>query len=157
MSNSKLRLGPGIKVLDTQLRSIAEFETWRHSVLYNLRLDGEFKEYLESGYKFGKKSNATPLRELKPSGTGDTLKTAETKCAEVDMMLSQISQFCPVIPHNDIVRDCATLDEVWQVIRLHSNIVTTAALLNDCWNITRKPDETPQALYSRLKQAYEVV
>ena len=155
MSNSKLRLGPGIRVLDTQLRSIAEFETWRHSVLYNLRLDGEFKEYLVPGYRFGKKSNASPVRELKPSGTGDAVKTAEAKCSEVDMMLSQISQFCPIIPHNDIIRDCATLDEVWQVIRLHSNIETTAALLNDCWNISRKPEETPQALYSRLKQAYD--
>ena len=57
---SKLRLGPGVRVLETQLRSIAEFETWRHSVLYNLRLDGDFKEYIAPGYQFGPKTNAKP-------------------------------------------------------------------------------------------------
>ena len=70
-------------------------------------------------------------------------------------MLETIHQFTPKIPHDDIVLDCNSLLEVWQVIRLHSNIQTTGALLNDIWNIKRLPDETPQALYSRIKQAYD--
>ena len=44
--------------------------------------------------------------------------------------------------------------EVWHVVRLHSNIETSGALLNDIWNIVRLSNETPQALYSRMKQAY---
>lgn len=154
MSGSKLRIGPGVKVLDQQLRSIAEFESWKHSVMYNLRLDGDFKEYLGANYVFGKKTKAKPHRDVIPTRV-DTPKSAEDKCAEIDFMLEQIAQFCPMIPHNDIIRDCGSLNEVWQVVRLHSNIETSGALLNDTWNISRSSDETPQALYSRLKQAYD--
>ena len=31
---SKVNLGKSVRVLDTPLKSIAEFETWRYSVLY---------------------------------------------------------------------------------------------------------------------------
>lgn len=153
VGGSKLRIGPGVKVLDEPLRSIAEFETWRHSVLYNLRLDGDFKSYIS--IVFGKKDSAHPSRSLVDDTEGAVKKTKEEKCADVDFMLSQIVNFCPKIPHNDIMRDCASLDDVWQVIRMHSNIETSGALLNDTWNIVRQADERPLALWSRLKQAYD--
>ena len=120
-SNSKLRIGPGVKILDQPLRSIAEFENWKHSVLYNLRLDGDFKPYLRPNLKFGKKTKAQPFRDFKPDTSGENQRTAEEKCDEVDFMLDQIAQFCPKIPHNDICRDCGSLEDVWQTIRLHSN------------------------------------
>jgi hypothetical protein len=68
--------------------------------------------------------------------------------------LETIAQYCPLIPHIDIT-NCGSLAEVWQVIRLHSNIETSGALLNNVWNISRQPDETPQSLWSRLKQHYD--
>ena len=155
MSVSKLRIGPGVRVLDEPLLSIADFENWRHSVLYNLRLDGDFKNYIN--LVFGKKTRQNPNRELTndTSGPEADRKTAADKCADVDFMLAQVVQFCPKIPHNDITRDCASLEEVWQVIRMHSNIESSGALLNDTWNITRSLDEKPLALWSRLKQAYD--
>ena len=152
---SKLRTGPPVKVLEEPFKSIAQFECWKHSVAYNLRLDPDFKPYLKPNVVFGKKSRAAPNRALQTTGTGDDRVTAEEKCDIVDMMLMQISNFCPTIPHNDIVKDCASLNEVWQTIRLHSNIESSGALLNDCFNITRNSSETPQQLYSRLKQAYD--
>lgn len=151
---NKLRIGPGVKILEEPLKSIAEFENWRHSVVYNLRLDGEFKPYLKEDFEFGVKTKLKPSRNLKDT-TGENAKTKEEKCSEVDFMLEQIAQYCPKIPHNDIVRDCGSLADVWQVIRLHSSIETSGALLNDAWNISRLPNETPQALYSRIKQAYD--
>ena len=166
---SKLHLGPGVKVLDQPLKSLSEFETWKYAVLYNLKLNDTFKEYLTPDYVFGAKTAENPSRDFTDTSettsavneAGETVhtvvikKTKESKCDEVDFMLQQIAGFCPKIPHNDIICDCGSLEDVWQVIRLHSNIETSGALLNHCWNITRLPDETPQALYSRIKQSYD--
>ena len=153
--NSRLKQGPGIKSLEEPFKSIQEFENWKHSVLYSLRLDGDYKEWLKPNAQFGKKTAHKPHRDLKDVGTGTERVTAETRCNDVDFMLEQIAQYCPKIPHNDIVKDCGSLDDVWQVVRQHSNIETSGALLNDCWNLTRNPNETPQALYSRIKQHYD--
>ena len=106
--------------------------------LYSLRLDGDYKEWLKPNAKFGKKTALKPYRDLVNVGTGENTVTAETRCNDVDFMLEQIAQYCPKIPHNDIVKDCGSLDDVWQVVRQHSNIETSGALLNDCWNLDKK-------------------
>ena len=147
-----VRIGPNVKVLDDPLKSIAEFENWKHSVIYNLRLNTECKPYLTDGLKWGVKSSSSCTRDLTDIKDG---KSATEQCEEIDFLLSTIAQFCPKIPYNDIVLDCGSLDDVWQVVRLHSNIETSGALLNNAWNITRSPNETPQALYSRIKQSYD--
>ena len=145
-----------MKTLEEPLKSIQEFEQWKYSVLYMLRLDPEIKPYLrEEDFEFGLKTPTNPDRNFLDDTRGENQKTAEEKCATIDFMLDTIAQFCPKIPHNDIVLECKSLKEVWQVIRLHSNIQTSGALLNDIWNIKRLPNETPQALYSRIKQSYD--
>ena len=155
---SKVNLGKSVRVLDTPLKSIAEFETWRYSVLYMLRLDSEMKVFLDEGFFFGPKDEDHPHRSLKndegyPKEEGS--QSAAGKCQIIDFILDTICQFLPCIPHNDIALDCGSLNEVWQVVRLHSNIQTSGALLNDVWNVARLPNETPQQLYSRMKQAYD--
>ena len=136
---SRLRIGPGVKVLDEQIKSIAEFESWKHSVIYILRQETDFKPYLKENVQFGAKTKDEPNRKL----TADTTSSAADKCQVIDFMLATIHQYTPKIPFNDICRDCGTLEEVWQVIRLHSNINTSGALLNEVWNITRLPNESP--------------
>ena len=152
--STRVKLTNGVRNLDSPLTSIAEFDNWKFSVLYTLRLDPEVRPYVRENLEFGAKSPESPNRNL-VADTGPQGKTAEQKLVSIDYMLDTIAQFCPKIPHNDIVRDCGSLEEVWQVIRLHSNIQTSGALLNNIWNITRLPNETPQALYSRIKQAYD--
>ena len=105
MAHSKLRAGPGVRILDTPLSSIAEFENWKHSVLYSLRLDGTCQEFIN--VEFGKKTKLKPNRNLRnDSEHAENPKSAVEKCADVDFMLAQIANFCPLIPHNDIVKDC---------------------------------------------------
>ena len=155
MMHSSSKMGISPRRLETPLTSIAEWENWKHAMVYSLSLDSDFKPYLKDhDFEFGPKTRLMPNRKLVATG-GDSPVKAEDKCAVVDMLLNQISLFTPTIPHNDIIRECGTLNEVWQVIRLHNNIETTGALLNDVWKIQRQPNETPQALYSRLKQAYD--
>ena len=156
--NSTRIKGPGIPILNTQLKSISEFENFRHSVLFNLRQDLEFRPYLKKGLTWGAKSPVNPTRNVRddPGRAADppTGQTAEEKCEIIDFLLETIAQYCPLIPHNDIVNQ-GSLEDVWQLIRLHSNIETTGGLLNSVWNITREPNESPQALWSRLKQQYD--
>ena len=149
-----MRYGPGVRCLDTPITSISEWEHWKHSVIYQLRLEPDFKPFLVENFVFVAKTRLAPNRQLTAT-TGENALSREERCSTVDFMLSQIAQYCPKIPHNDIARECASLAEVWQLIRLHNNIESSGALLNEVWKITRLPHETPQQLYSRVKQAYD--
>ena len=155
---NKLLLGPKLTELGPKL-TFNQFEQWRSSMLYNLTLNDNFRPYLT--IEFGKKTRAKPNRDLLGDLTSENTpdpegKTAADKCVIVDMMLDQISNWTlNVIPRNDITRDCGSINEVWQKLRLFFNYETTGALLNEVWNVSREPDESPQALYSRLKQLYD--
>ena len=105
---SKTRIGPGIRTLDEPLKSIAEFEVWKYSVLYNLKLDPDNKPYLTDDFVFGIKSTLQPHRSLADDTGTDAKQTAEQKCAIVDFMLETISQYLPKIPRNDIVLECTS-------------------------------------------------
>ena len=73
----------------------------------------------------------------------------------MDILLEQIANFAPTIPRNDIVRDSASVQDVWGKIRLYFNLEKSGALANECWSVKRKPEESPQALFARLKQTYD--
>ena len=125
-------------------------------------MNEEFRPYLVAGFRWGKKSRLKETRDLvdipevKTEGVVTTpKKSKEERAIEVDLMLDQIANFAPVIPRNDVIKDSATMDEVFQKIRLFYNLQSTGSLLNECWNIKRLPEETPQALYARLKQCYD--
>ena len=169
---SNFKYGPKVVPLgeDETLNSI---ERWRQSVLYLLQLNEDFRPYLRESCVFGKKTKAKPYRSLTDSfkvvkkENGEIVKeedgsdrvvvsvSREDKCYLVDMILEQIANFCANIPRYDITHDSFSLNEVWNKIRLYYNLEKSGALLNEVWNITRKEDESPQALFGRLKQAYD--
>ena len=143
--------GPKLRSL-TQNESLNTIEIWKQNIIFSLRGNESFKPFMKEDFKWGKKSRGKPTRDLVSDTDG---LSAEDKCILVDLLLDQIANFCPVIPRNDIIKDCADLDSVWQRIRLFFNLQSTGSLLNECWNIKRGQDETPQALYARLKQCYD--
>lgn len=151
-----ITLGPKLRQLSHN-ETLSSLESWFSMVRYNLALNKEFQQFLKIGVKFGRKSRAKPSRDLKDDTTGEASArvSKETKCVQVDMMLDQVANWADVIPRNDITKDCESLDDVWQTIRRYYNLETTGSLLNQAWNLVRQPDETPQALYSRLKQLYD--
>ena len=166
-----LKHGPKPKNL-TQSETLNSLEIWKCNIQYNLRLNPDFKPYLVEGFSWGKKSRLRPYRDLRDEvvhhpeyedpvskatvpAEDEITKSREEKAMEVDMLLDQIANYAECIPRNDIVRDSASLDEVWQKIKLFYNLQMSGSLLNECWNIKRLPDETPQALFARLKQAYD--
>ena len=160
---SNLHHGPKIREL-TNRETLSSLEAWKSSVTYGLRLNPEFKPFLQEGFQFGKKTKNKPYRDLKNDTkvekVGDEfittiVRSAEEKADIVDLLLEQISNYAPTVPRNDIVKDSRSLKDVWSKIKLHYNQQQAGSLLNECWKIKREPDETPQALFSRLKQVYD--
>ena len=113
---SNFKFGPKVIPLGDH-ETLASLERWRQNVLYHLRINDEFRVYLD--LKFGKKTKASPLRELHDDTEVQTLKNEagqdvqatvitkrkEDKCYAVDTLLEQIANFAPTIPRNDIVKD----------------------------------------------------
>lgn len=160
---SNFKSGPKVLPLGEE-ESISSIERWRQNVLYHLRLDTAFRPFLRDGVVFGKKSKATPHRQCKDDVKTEKVEgvdvvtveiSKEDKCFDIDLMLDQISNFCPLIPRRDITHDSASLKEVWDKIRLYHNLEKSGALLNECFNIQRKAGESPQALFARLKQTFD--
>ena len=168
---ANLHHGPKIRTL-TDKETISSLEAWKSTIIYGLKLNNDFKPYLADNVVFGKKSGRKPYRDLtdtvrleQETNTVDgeqvtetvqvLVKSAVEKCVEVDLMLDQIANYCPNIPRNDITKDCKSLGQVWQRIRQFYNKQRAGSLLNDVWNIKREVDESPQALFSRMKQIYD--
>lgn len=166
---TNLAHGPKIRCL-TSSESIATLEAWKNNVLYGLKQNPDFRVYLHDGYVWGKKTRAQPFRcledvfvkerfqpedESKPPQDRLILsKTREDRAAEVDLLLDQVANYCPNIPRQDITKDSRSIEEVWQTIRRYYNKQQSGSLLNDAWSIRRELEETPQSLYSRMKQIY---
>ena len=149
-----LERGPKIRTL-TEIETLSSIEIWRQNIIFSPNCNEEFRPFLEDDFEWGKKSATRQYRSLTTDTSGTNQKTAAQKSALVDLLLSQIANWSPLIPRNDIIKDCASLNDVWQRIRLFYNLQTTGAFLNECWNIKRGQNESPQALYARLKQCYD--
>ena len=57
--------GPPVRILDTPLASISEFDTWKFLMLYQLRLNADFRGYVrDENFEFGAKSLESPFRNF---------------------------------------------------------------------------------------------
>ena len=106
----------------TKQETINSFENWRQNLEYTLSLDTNFGEFLEPGYTWSKKTKDSPLHGFKDDGEDvphASRRTAVQKSAQLDLMLGQIANFCPVISRNAITRLSTSFAQIWQTIRLH--------------------------------------
>ena len=171
MQHGNLHHGPKIRLLSSK-ETIQSIESWKSTVIYGLRLNPDFVPYLHEGVIFGRKSRTQPSRELDDEFRKETytvtvsgndtqrertvlVQSKEDKAAVVDLLLDQVANYAPVIPRNDIIKDAKSLNEVWVKIKQYYNIQPSGSLLNDVWNIRREFEETPQALFARMKQLYD--
>lgn len=161
---ANLGYGPKVRNLSTK-ETLSSLETWKQTMIYGLHLNPDFKPYMDT--IFGRKSRLKPTRSLED--TQETVretvndverdvtrivKSKEEKLATVDLMLEQIANYATNIPRLDITKDSDSLSEVWNKIRQYFNIQRSGSLLNEVWNVKREFEETPQALFGRMKQLY---
>ena len=137
----------------TKSETVNSFENWKQNLLYTLSLDPNFAPYLVEGLQWGTKSKTAPLHGLTDDGedvAAAQRKTAQQKCATLDLMLGQIANYCPVIARNTIIKNSKSLNHIWQTIRLHYGFQSTGGHFLDFANIHLEPDERHEDLYQRL-------
>ena len=137
----------------TKNESITTFEAWRQNLQYSLSLDANFAPFLVADFTWQKKSSTAPQRGLTDDGEGVPAaprRTALQKNVHLELMLGQIANFCPVISRNTIVKNCTSVNAIWQAIRAHYGFQSTGAHFLDFSNIKLEVDERPEDLFQRL-------
>jgi hypothetical protein len=112
----------------TKQETITSSEAWRQNLQYTLSLDPNFAPFLIDGVTWLKKTTAAPLRGFE--NDADTVpvarrRTAEQKAAQLELILGQIANYCPVISRNTIVKNSTSLSTIWQAIRGHFGFQST--------------------------------
>ena len=137
----------------TKHETITSFEAWRHNLQYTLSLDPNFAPYLIDGVTWSKKTTTAPLRGLEDDAEPipeAQRRTAAQKATQLELLLGQIANYCPVISRNTIVKNSTSLSTIWQAIRAHFGFQSTGAHFLDFNDIHLEPDERPEDLYQRL-------
>ena len=142
----------------TKSETITSFESWRQNLLYSLSLDSNFATFLKDDFTWQKKSTTQPTRGLTDDGeavAAESRKTAAQKLVQLELMLGQIANFCPVIARNAIVRNSTSVKNIWQTIRQHYGFQSSGSQFLDLASIRLDPDERPEDLYQRLMMFVE--
>ena len=104
----------------TKHETINTFETWRQNLIYILSLDANFAPFLIDGVTWEKKTKSNPQRGFIGDPTTILPRlTASQKVIQLELMLGQIANYCPIISRNTMVRNSTSLATIWQAIRLH--------------------------------------
>ena len=123
------------------------------TVHYTLSLDPNFAHFLVEGTVWEKKTRTSPLRGFvddDASTPEGSRRSAQQKVTQLDLMLGQIANYCPVISRNSIVRSSTSMDSIWQAIRMHFGFHSTGAHFIDFDDIKLEAEERPEDLYQRL-------
>ena len=133
--------------------TITSYEYWRQNLQYTLSLDANFAPFLVDQATWGKKTNTSPLRDLRDDSDdtpGLIRRTAQQKVAHLELMLGQIANFCPIISRNTIVKNSTSMNSIWQAIRLHFGFQISGAHFLDFADLKLEPDENNEDLFQRL-------
>ena len=133
--------------------TITSFESWRQNLLYTLSLDNAFTKFLDKGAEWQKKTADCPTRGFSDDSSDVPVSsrlTAAQKTAQLELMLGQIANFCPIIARNSIVKNSTSHQQIWQSIRLHFGFQSSGSHLLDFAAIQLQTDERPEDLFQRL-------
>ena len=145
----------------TESESLSSFESWRSNLIYRLNLEARFSIFLLDGVEWNKKSRIQgDTRGLQPDllaadahnhrAPNPDGYTAAQKVQNLELMLQQVANFCPIISRRTIINESASMASVWQAIKLHFGFQTTGANFIDFIEIKFTPPERPETLYQRL-------
>ena len=133
--------------------SITSIEAWKNNLKYILSFDPNFADFLTDRSLWGKKTNATPLRDCpndRESVPAARRRTAAQKVTHLETMLGQITNYAPVISRNSIIKNSTSISGVWQTIRQHYGLQLTDSRFMDLANISLKPKQRPEELFRIL-------
>ena len=144
----------------SESETLTSFESWRSNLLYRLNLEARFAIFLLNGVEWTKKSrNPADTRGLLPDTVPDEYGhpvidpdgfTAAQKVQNLELMLQQVANFCPIISRRTIIHESTSIVSVWQAIKLHFGFQTTGANFIDFLDIKFSPPERPETLFQRM-------
>ena len=137
----------------TKVETVNSFENWRQNLQYTLSLDANFAQFLTDGVEWQKKSRANPMRGFVDDDESIPVlsrRTAQQKVTQLELMLGQIANYCPVIARSTIVKNSTSIGGIWQTIRMHFGFQSTGAHFIDFNDIRLETEERPEDLYQRL-------
>ena len=142
----------------TKQETTTSSEAWRQNLQYTLSLDPNFAGFLVDGFMWLKKSATTPLKGF--TDDGDNIPeakrcTAAQKVTQLELMLGQVANFCPVISRNTIVKNSTSFTNIWQAIHLHYGFQLTGAHFIDFNAIKLELGECPEDLFQHLQSFIE--
>jgi len=73
----------------------------------------------------------------------------------LELMLGQIANYCPVISKHTIVKNSASIENIWQAIRSHFGFQSTGTHFIYFAAIRYDPNERPDDLYQRIMEFME--
>ncbi len=134
--------------------TITTFEAWKGNLLFNLSLTDMFSDFLVTGAKWSVKTVSNPNRgyedDPKAKESPPIGLTAVKKTHNLEILLGQIANYCPVISRSTIVKKSVSLEDIWQKIRIHYGIQRTGGHFLELDNVTHDRGDKPEPLYQRL-------
>ena len=133
--------------------SVIKRPTVDYCVILKKSLDANFAPFLVDQTTWGKKTNTSPLRDLRDDGDDTPClikRTAQQKVAHLELMLGHIANFCPIISRNTIVKNSTTMNSIWQANRLRFGFQTSGAHFLDFADLKLEPNEHFEDLFQRL-------
>ena len=140
----------------TKIETITSFENWRQNFIFTLSTQQSFAPFVVDGFTWLKKTTNTPLRGLTDDDqNAPNRRTAQQKVIQLELMLQQIANYCPIISRNTIVKNSTSLNQIWQSIRLHYGFQLTGAHFLDLADIKLQSGERPEDLFQRINAFVE--
>ena len=104
-------------------------------------MDPSFAPFIASGVTWKKHSSGSPNRGLVDDPDGANKKTAAQKVISLNLMLEQISSWCPYIARTFIVKNSTSLSDVWRIIREHYDFLSSGSQFLDLSLVKMEPHE----------------
>ena len=130
----------------TESETINSFANWKSNVLYNLSLNNEFAQFLDS--EWSKKSVAN--RGLLPVTTGQVTKTAVQRAIMLDRMLGLVAQFVPSLLRSEIIKRSTSLSWIWNRLRKHYSFTASEVNFLRLSEIKKEEGERYETFYQRI-------
>ena len=140
----------------TENETITTFEAWEHTIRYNITLDREFAQFLDTEWL--KKSRANPhhgfVDQPAVAANGDIPAVpavlGAARSAKLELMLGFIANYAQIFNRNTIVRDSTSLKSVFQMLRKHYGFQSSGAQFLNIADVRLRAEERPETLYQRL-------
>ena len=125
----------------TEDETLGSIKGWIHSIMYYLKQDKKFDEFLKKGVTWKKDS-------VKDRGL--TGENADERADSLDNMLGFIAAYAPGYLTNQITKSCTDLNSIWQLIRKYYNIKQSETQFMKLANIRLEANERYEKFYHRI-------